>query len=325
MINYIIRRLLGIIPLLLGITIISFAIIHLAPGKPVSLQQSLNPKVSLEVRARLERLYGLDKPLYVQYLNWLERLTRLDFGSSFNDDRPVLDEILERLPVTLIINISALIFILVVAIPIGVKSAVNPDGLFDKVMTIIVFIGFSLPTFWLALLLMNLLGIKLGWLPISGIKSLDFEYFTLSQKIIDLAKHLALPVFVSGFGGLAGISRYMRSSMIEALNQPYISTARAKGLPEKQVVYKHALRNAILPIVTILGLSIPGLLGGSVIFESIFALPGIGRLFYEAVMMRDYPLIMAEVVLGAALTMLGNLIADISYAYVDPRIRYRKR
>jgi peptide/nickel transport system permease protein len=325
MIAYIIRRLLGIIPLLLGITIISFAIIHLAPGKPVSLQQSLNPKVSLEVRARLERLYGLDKPLYVQYLNWLERLTRLDFGSSFNDDRPVLDEILERLPVTLIINISALIFILVVAIPIGVKSAVNPDGLFDKVMTIIVFIGFSLPTFWLALLLMNLLGIKLGWLPISGIKSLDFEYFTLSQKIIDLAKHLALPVFVSGFGGLAGISRYMRSSMIEALNQPYISTARAKGLPEKQVVYKHALRNAILPIVTILGLSIPGLLGGSVIFESIFALPGIGRLFYEAVMMRDYPLIMAEVVLGAALTMLGNLIADISYAYVDPRIRYRKR
>jgi peptide/nickel transport system permease protein len=325
MINYIIRRLLGIIPLLLGITIISFAIIHLAPGKPVSLQQSLNPKVSLEVRARLERLYGLDKPLYVQYLKWLERLTRLDFGSSFNDDRPVLDEILERLPVTLIINISALIFILVVAIPIGVKSAVNPDGLFDKVMTIIVFIGFSLPTFWLALLLMNLLGIKLGWLPISGIKSLDFEYFTLSQKIIDLAKHLALPVFVSGFGGLAGISRYMRSSMIEALNQPYISTARAKGLPEKQVVYKHALRNAILPIVTILGLSVPGLLGGSVIFESIFALPGIGRLFYEAVMMRDYPLIMAEVVLGAVLTMLGNLIADISYAYVDPRIRYRKQ
>ena len=325
MINYIIRRLLGIIPLLLGITIISFAIIHLAPGKPVSLQQSLNPKVSLEVRARLERLYGLDKPLYVQYLKWLERLTRLDFGSSFNDDRPVLDKILERLPVTLIINISALIFILVVAIPIGVKSAVNPGGLFDKVMTIIVFIGFSLPTFWLALLLMNLLGIKLGWLPISGIKSLDFEYFTLSQKIIDLAKHLALPVFVSGFGGLAGISRYMRSSMIEALNQPYIYTARAKGLPEKQVVYKHALRNAILPIVTILGLSVPGLLGGSVIFESIFALPGIGRLFYEAVMMRDYPLIMAEVVLGAALTMLGNLIADISYAYVDPRIRYRKQ
>ena len=321
MITYIIRRLLGIIPLLLGITIISFAIIHLAPGKPVSLQQSLNPKVSLEVRARLEKLYGLDKPLYVQYLKWLERLTRLDFGSSFNDDRPVLDEILERLPVTLIINISALIFILVVAIPIGVKSAVNPGGLFDKVMTIIVFIGFALPTFWLALLLMNLLGIKLGWLPISGIKSLDFEYFTLSQKIIDLAKHLALPVFVSGFGGLAGISRYMRSSMIEALNQPYIYTARAKGLPEKQVVYKHALRNAILPIVTILGLSVPGLLGGSVIFESIFALPGIGRLFYEAVMMRDYPLIMAEIVLTAILTMLGNLIADISYAYVDPRDR----
>lgn len=324
MINYIIRRLLGIIPLLLGITIISFAIIHLAPGKPVTLQQSLNPKVSLGVRARLERLYGLDKPLHVQYINWLKRLVRLDFGRSFSDDRRVLDKILERLPVTLIINISALIFIFIVAIPIGVKSAVNPDGLFDKVMTIVVFIGFALPTFWLALLLMNLLGIKLGWLPISGIKSLDFEYFSLGQKILDLARHLVLPVFVSGLGGLAGISRYMRSSMIEALNQPYISTARSKGLPKRQVVYKHALRNAILPIVTIMGLSIPGLLGGSVIFESIFALPGIGRLFYEAVMMRDYPLIMAEVVLGAVLVMLGNLIADISYAYVDPRIRYKK-
>ena len=309
----------------MGITIISFAIIHLAPGKPVTLQQSLNPKVSLEVRARLERLYGLDKPLHVQYINWLKRLVRLDFGRSFSDDRLVLDKILERLAVTLTINISALIFIFIVAIPIGVKSAVNPDGLFDKVMTIVVFIGFALPTFWLAMLLMNLLGIKLGWIPISGIKSLDFEYFSLGQKIIDLARHLILPVFVSGLGGLAGISRYMRSSMIEALNQPYISTARAKGLSKRQVVYKHALRNAILPIVTIMGLSLPGLLGGSVIFESIFALPGIGRLFYEAVMMRDYPLIMAEVVLGAVLVMLGNLIADISYAYVDPRIRYRKR
>ena len=324
MVVYIIRRLLGIIPLLLGITIISFAIIHLAPGKPTELQQSLNPKISWEVRTRLEKLYGLDKPLHVQYINWLKRLVRFDFGRSFGDDRPVVEKILERIPVTLIINISALIFILIVAIPIGVKSATKPNSFFDKTMTILVFLGFAMPTFWLALLLMNLFGIKLAWLPISGIKSLDFEYFGLWQKIMDLARHLILPIFVSSIGGLAGISRYMRSSMMEALNQPYISTARAKGLSEKQVVYKHALRNAILPIVTILGLCIPGLLGGSVIFESLFALPGIGRLFYEAVMMRDYPLIMAEIVLGAVLTMLGNLIADISYAYVDPRIRYKK-
>lgn len=321
---YIVRRLLWIIPLLLGITIISFAIIHLAPGRPTQLQQALDPRVSSEVRLRLEKLYGLDKPLHVQYINWLTRLSRFDFGRSFGDDRPVVEKILERIPLTLTINILSLLFILIIAIPLGVKSAIKPNHTFDKIVTIFVFVGFALPTFWLALLLMNLFGIRLGWFPISGVKSLDFEYFNLWQKIVDLARHLALPIFVSSIGGLAGISRYMRANMIEALNQPYIYTARAKGLSEQKVIYKHALRNAILPIVTILGLSIPGLLGGSVIFESIFALPGIGRLFYEAVMMRDYPLIMAEVVLGAVLTMLGNLIADISYAYVDPRIRYRK-
>lgn len=323
MITYIVRRLLGIVPLLLGITIISFMIIHLAPGKPTSLEQALNPRVSPEIRLRLEKIYGLDKPIHIQYVNWLSRLTRLDFGRSFSDDRAVVDKIMERIPLTLAINILSLFFILIIAIPLGVKSAIRPNRAFDKIVTFFVFLGFAVPTFWLALLLMNLVGIKLGWLPISGIKSLDFEYFNLSQRIIDYLRHLILPVFVSGIGGLAGICRYMRSNMIEALNQPYIYTARAKGLPERTVIYKHALRNAVLPIVTILGLSVPGLLGGSVIFESIFALPGIGRLFYEAVMMRDYPLIMAEVVLGAILTMLGNLLADISYAYVDPRIRYK--
>ncbi|MFH1888943.1 MAG: ABC transporter permease [Candidatus Omnitrophota bacterium] len=325
MVNYIARRLLGIIPLLLGITIISFAIIHLAPGKPTTIEQSLNPKVSLEVRERLDKLYGLDKPLHVQYINWLNKIIRLDFGRSYGDNRPVVEKIIERLPVTLTINILSLFFIFLIAIPIGIKSAVNPNRAFDKFTTIFVFLFFAAPTFWLALLLMNLFGIKLGWLPISGIKSLDFEYFTFSHKLLDLAHHLILPVFVSSIAGLAGLSRYMRSSMMEALNQPYIYTARAKGLTENQVIKKHALRNAILPIVTIIGLAIPGLLGGSVIFESIFALPGIGRLFYESVMMRDYPLIMAEVVLGGVLTMLGNLIADISYAYVDPRIRYKKQ
>ncbi|MFA5089558.1 MAG: ABC transporter permease [Candidatus Omnitrophota bacterium] len=321
MLSYIIRRLLGAIPVLLGITIISFFVIRLAPGRPTSLQQALNPKVSLETAQRLEKIYGLDKPLYLQYVNWLGRITRLDFGRSFSDGRPVLDRILERIPVTLSINVLSLIFILMLAIPIGVRSALRPDGLFDKGMSLFVFIGFAMPTFWLALLLMNLFGVSLGWLPLSGIKSLDFEYFGFFRKVLDLSRHLVLPVFVSSITGLAGISRYMRSSMIGALNEPYIYTARAKGLSQSRVVYKHALRNAILPIVTILGLSLPGLLGGSVIFESIFALPGIGSLFYEAVMMRDYPLIMAEVFLGAALTLLGNLLADIGYAWVDPRIR----
>jgi len=324
MIHYLIRRLLGIIPLLFGITIISFAMIHLAPGKPTTIEQSLNPKISPEVRLRLEKLYGLDKPIHIQYLNWLSQLAKLDLGRSFADDRPVIEKISERIPVTLAINILSLFFILMIAIPIGVKSALKPNKIFDKTMTIFVFIGFSTPTFWLALLLMDLFGVKLSWLPISGIKSLDFEYLSSWQKFIDLAKHLTLPIFVSSITGLAGLSRYMRSSMIEALNQPYIYTAKAKGLSEREIAYKHGFKNAILPVVTILGLSIPGLLGGSVIFESIFAIPGIGRLFYEAVMMRDYPLIMAEVIIGAVLTMFGNLVADISYAYADPRIRYKK-
>ena len=311
------------IPLLLGITIVSFSIIHLAPGKPTTIEQSLNPKVSAQARERLEKLYGLDKPLPIQYINWLGKIIKMDFGRSFGDDRPVVEKILERIPITLTINILALFLILMIAIPLGITSALSAGKSFDRIATFLVFVGFAMPTFWLALLCMNFFSIKLGWLPISGIKSLDFEYFNFWQKTIDYTRHLILPVAVSSIGGLAGVSRYMRSSMIEALKQPYIYTARAKGLSQARVVYKHGLRNAVLPIVTILGLYLPGLLGGSVIFESIFAIPGIGRLFFEAVMMRDYPLIMAEVVLGAVLTMLGNLIADISYAHVDPRVRYK--
>jgi peptide/nickel transport system permease protein len=310
--------------MLLVITIISFFVIKLAPGKPVMLQYSLNPKISLEEITRLEKLEGLDKPIHVQYVNWLKNISRLNFGRSFGDGRPVMDKVLERIPVTLAINILSLIFILAIAIPWGIKSALREGSIFDNASTVIMFLLFAAPTFWLALLLMQLFCIKFGWLPISGITSLDFEYFPWGQQIWDLARHLFLPVLVSSLGGFAGVSRYMRSNMIEAMNQPYIYTARAKGLSDNKVIYKHALRNAILPIVTIIGLSIPGLLGGSVIFESIFAIPGIGRLFYEAAMMRDLNLIMAEVVFVAVLTMLGNLIADIAYAYVDPRIRYTK-
>jgi len=299
-------------------------VIHLAPGKPTTIDTSLNPKVSFEVRERLNKLYGLDRPLHVQYTDWLARLVHFDFGRSFSDSSPVIEKILERMPLTVSINLVSLLLIFLIAVPIGIKSALSEGRVFDKTMTVLVFITFAVPSFWLALLLMNLFGIRLGWLPVSGIKSLDFEYLSSLAKIFDIARHLILPVSVLSLTGLAGVSRYMRSSMIEALNQPYIVTARAKGLSAHKVVYKHALRNAILPIVTILGLSVPGLLGGSVIFESVFGLPGIGRLFYEAVMMRDYPLIMAEVVLGALLTMVGNLIADIGYAWVDPRIRFQK-
>jgi len=322
MIKYIFRRLIGLIPLLLGITIITFAVIHLAPGKPTDMETQFNPKVSMEARERMMTLYGLDKPIHIQYKDWLIRLLHLDFGISFVDSRPVMKKILERIPVTLGINLASIILILFIGIPIGVSSAVREGGFYDRSMTVFVFVGFAIPTFWLSLILMDLVGVRWGILPVSGIKSLEFEQFGFFEKIFDIARHLVLPVFVSAFGGLAGISRYMRSNMTNVLKQDYIRTARAKGLREKDVIYKHGLKNALLPVVTILGLSVPGLIGGSVIFESIFSIPGMGRLFYESVMTRDYPVIMGVLVIGASLTLLGNLLADVSYAAVDPRIKY---
>ena len=322
--NYIVKRLLAMIPMIFGITIITFSVIHLAPGKPTDLLTQMNPKISAQARERLEKLYGLDKPIYIQYVNWLNRLVRFDFGRSFVDDRKVSEKIRERIPITLLINLLSIFLILIVAIPIGVIAAVKRGSFFDKATTIFVFLGFATPSFWLALLLMLLFGVHLGWLPLSGIKSLEFDKFFLWEKVWDVSRHLMLPVFVSAFGGLAGLSRYMRSNMLGVINQDYIRTARAKGLLERQVIFKHALRNAILPVVTILGLSVPGLIGGSVIFESIFAIPGMGRLFYDSVMARDYPVIMGILVIGATLTLLGNFLADISYSYVDPRIRVEK-
>lgn len=323
MLRYLSRRLLQMIPLLIGITIISFAVIHLAPGEPSDLVTDLQPRISAQAVERLRHLYGLDRPLHIQYLDWLRRLIKLDLGRSFLDNRLVSLKILERLPITITINVLSLLLIIIVALPIGIISAVRQYSLFDRASTLFVFLGFATPTFWLALLLMILFGIKLGWLPISGLRSLSFASFSFWGRLIDMARHLILPVFISAFGGLAGFSRYMRSNMLEVIHQDYIRTARAKGLSERAVIYKHALRNALLPIVTILGLSVPGLIGGSVIFESIFAIPGMGRLFYESVMARDYPVIMGGLVIGAVLTLLGNLIADITYAYVDPRIRYK--
>ncbi|MDD5136714.1 MAG: ABC transporter permease [Candidatus Omnitrophica bacterium] len=321
MLRYITKRLIGLIPVFFGITLISFFVIHLAPGKPTDVDTSMNPKISYESRSRLEKLYGFDKPVHVQYLNWLKRFATFDFGRSYVDGRPVSDKIMERIPVTLLINVSSMILILGIGIPMGVLSAVRRGSFLDKSTTVAAFIGFSVPEFWLALLLMSLFAITLGWLPISGLKSLDFEYYSLAGKMLDVARHLILPVSIAAFGSLAGISRYMRTAMVGVIHQDYIRTARAKGLTEHAVIYKHALKNALLPVITILGLSIPGLIGGSVIFESIFAIPGMGRLFYESVMARDYSTIMGVLSVGAMLTLLGNLLADIAYSYADPRIR----
>ena len=319
---YILKRLGLMVPMLLGITLISFLVIHLAPGTPTDMQTTMNPKASLEAQKRLRELYGLDKPLMVQYADWLTRLAQLDFGRSFSPDRrPVWDKIKERIGITLGLNLMSLIIILVVSIPIGVIAAYRAHSWFDQATTLFVFFGFAMPTFWLALLLIMFFGVYLDWLPISGLTSLNFSQLSFWRKVQDLGAHVTLPVLVAAFGGLAGMSRYMRANMLEVIRQDYITTARAKGLPERVVIFKHALRNALLPVITILGLSVPGLIGGSVIFESIFAIPGMGQLFYGAVMARDYPLVMGELVIGAVLTLVGNMLADVGYALVDPRIR----
>lgn len=323
MLTYLIKRLLMLIPLLFGITLITFAVIHLAPGEPVDMQTAMNPKVSAEARQKMREFYGLDKPLHVQYVTWLGRMARLDFGRSFApDNRPVTDKIVERIPITLSLNIIALVLEFGLAIPIGILAAVRRDTFLDKGITVFVFLGFAIPTFWLALLLMYFFGVKLAWLPISGLHSLGSELLGPVAWFWDLAKHLILPVGIATFGSLAGLSRYMRSTMLEVIRQDYITTARAKGLSERVVIYRHALRNALLPVVTLLGFSLPGLIGGSVIFETIFAIPGMGQLFYTGVMSRDYPLVMGILVIGAFLTLIGNLLADICYSFADPRIRH---
>jgi len=324
MLKYILKRLLASIPLLIGITMISFSVIHLAPGEPIDLLTDLNPNISAEAREQLRKLYGLDKPLPVQYWNWLKRVVQLDLGRSFAPDRrPVIEKIAERLPVTIEINLLSMLLIVAVALPIGVYSAARQYSLFDKLTTVFVFLGFAVPTFWLALLLMILFGIKLEWLPISGIHSIGYEQLGFWEQVWDHARHLILPVFVSAFGGLAGLSRYTRSNMLEVIRQDYITTARAKGLPERAVIYRHALRCALLPVITVLGLSVPALIGGSVIFETIFAIPGMGQLIYQSVLMRDYPVVMGVLLISAVLTLLGNLLADVCYSLADPRIRYQ--
>jgi peptide/nickel transport system permease protein len=322
--NYLSRRLAGLVPLLLGISFVSFFVIQLAPGSPVDMMTDLNPKASADLRQKVAEEFDLDKPLLVQYGLWLKRICVGDFGTSFaSDRRPVFEKILEALPITLLLNALSLCLILAIGIPIGVLSATHQYSLADRVTTVFVFLGFAMPTFWLALLCMLFFGVELGWLPISGLQSLAHDQMSLSGQILDRVRHLIMPVSIAALTGLAGISRYMRSSMLEVVRQDYVTTARAKGLRASAVIYRHAFRNALLPVVTILGLSLPSLIGGSVIFETIFAIPGMGRLFYDSVLSRDYPVIMGVLIIGAVLTLIGNLLADLSYALADPRLRRR--
>ncbi|HVZ81305.1 MAG TPA: ABC transporter permease [bacterium] len=320
--NYLLRRLLVMVPMVLGISILTFAILQLSPGDPASLSVSLNSKIDPGYITKLRASYGLDQPVYVQYGHWLQGMLTLNFGNSFMDGRPVSTVIAERLPATLLLSGLSEVLLFLVAVPLGVMAAYYRGSWLDRFLTLFSFAGFAMPTFWLALMLMLIFGVHLGWLPVSGMTSVGSEYLPWYGRIGDLALHLILPLVVTTYGGLASVSRYARTSMLEVIRQDYIRTARAKGLSEFQVVFKHALPNALIPIITLLGLSLPALIGGSFIIETIFAWPGMGRLGFEAIMSRNYTLVMGIGTISAILTLLGNLLADIGYALADPRVRY---
>ena len=321
--SYLLRRAVQILPTLVGISLISFFLMQLAPGGPIDRIADLNPHVTPEAKARIRHDMGLDRPIGVQYLSWVKHMALLDFGTSFTDGRPVIKKIAERLPATILLNVLALGLMFLLAFPIGCLSAIRAHSFFDKAMTVFVFVGFSMPTYVLALWGMIIFGLKLGWLPISGLSSLNFIQVSFWQRGLDIARHLVLPTLVLGLTDLAGLSRYTRNSMLEVIHQDYIRAAKAKGLSFWRVYGVHAVRNALIPILTLLGLMLPDIIGGGVIIETIFAYPGMGRLGYEAIMTRDYNLIMAITVISAALTVLGNFMADMLYAYADPRIRYK--
>jgi peptide/nickel transport system permease protein len=281
----------------------------------------MNPQVSAQAREKLDRLYGLDRPLAAQYRDWFWRMVRFDFGDSLVDGEGVVTKILKTVPVTLALNILTLVLTIGLGVPIGVWLAVRQGGPVERAADAALLGALSLPGFWLALLLMAFAGVRLHWLPVSGLHCLFYEDFPVFRRALDLLWHLVLPVFVPSLAGCAVFSRYVKESVLATLQKNYVRAARARGLSEKAVLFRHALRNALLPLVTLLGLSVPSLLGGSVVLESVFSIPGMGRLFFNAVSARDYPVIMGVLVLGAALTLLGNALADAAYAAADPRIR----
>ena len=329
--EYLARRVLLIIPTFLGITLITFLVIQLAPGNPAAMklrlagdQAVLGDKATQEIVEQTKKLYGLDKPIHVQYGIWLRRVVTFDFGDSYKDHRPVLQKIGERLPITVTLNIVSIFLVYLIAIPLGVFSAVRQGTAADRVVTVGLFILYSLPNFWVAVLLIMFLGGGefLDLFPIYGISSPGMEGAAFIPRVLDLTWHLVLPVFCLTYGGLAALSRYQRAGMLEVIRQDYIRTARAKGVPEKWVVFKHAFRNSVIPIITLLGYLLPGMFGGSVIIESIFSIPGMGQLGFEAVLSRDYPVVMAIATISAFLTLFGLLVSDILYVWADPRISY---
>jgi peptide/nickel transport system permease protein len=319
---YIIRRIAQMLILLVGISVLSFTIMHLAPGDPVDL--ITDRTATSQDKARIAAIYGFDKPIYVQYWRWLNQVVRGNLGKSFVTGQPVLTMILERLPATLLLNFIAMIIVYMFSIPIGIISSVRQYSVFDHIVTFFAFLGQAMPGFWFALLLIYFVGLRVPFVQIAGMATYGINPNTsgLWTIFVDRIRYMILPLAVLGFGSLASVTRYMRASMLEVVGQDYIRTARAKGLAEKKVVLKHALRNALLPIVTLIGFELPILFSGSVVIESIFSWPGIGLLAWRAVLQRDYQVVMAFNLLGATMMVLGAFLADMLYLFVDPRIKY---
>ncbi len=313
--RYLVKRLVGAVPLLFFITVISFAIIHLAPGGPaeIYLGTSANP----ESVAQINHALGLDQPIYIQYVKWMFALLHGNFGTSFTTGQPVIQDILQALPVTLYLVGSAFILGWLIGIAVGVAEALKPYTRLDYLLTVVSFVLISIPVFYLGLLLILFFTVYLGWLPSIGMVTQGAPF-----SFLDLARHMVMPVAALTAVEVGFRARFVRASMLEALSEDFIRTARAKGLTGTVVVYKHALRNALLPLVTLFGLALPALFGGSVLIENVFSLPGIGRLQVSAVFARDYPTVMAVNTIAAVLVVVGNLLADLMYGWVDPRIRY---
>jgi peptide/nickel transport system permease protein len=313
--RYLAKRAVQLVPQLMILFVVSFGLVHLTPGATGGVD--LNALGGENIAQMRERL-GLDRPLPIQFADWLWHAVRLDFGTSFIDGTPVRDKILDRLPATMLLTGTALILALALAIPLGVISSLKRNSPVDYGLTIFAFLGVSIPGFWAAIVVIIVFSVQLGWFPVQGMESVGRN---VDSRTIDILHHLVLPAAVLGLEGTAALTRLVRSSMTDVLVEDYVRTARAKGLRERSVLVRHALKNALLPMVTLVGLRLPSLIGGAVVIETIFAWPGIGRLGWEAVLQRDYPIVMGLVVFTGILTIVGNLLADIAYAAVDPRIK----
>ena len=334
MLRFIVRRLLLMIPTFFGVTLVCFLLMRMANTDPVTADLEAGVRgyqVSQEALEHLRKLYDLDKPWYVQYGKLVKRLVTLDLGTRWQDGRPIADIISEALPVTLLLSFLSLALSYLVAIPIGMYSAVRQYSLGDQIITVILFMLYSLPGFWVGIMLLVFLAsggyVNCSWtdapgcFPLQGWHSFEgFEQMGLLQKVGDVAWHIVLPVITLTYASFASLSRYMRTGMLETIRQDYIRTARAKGLTERTVILKHAFRNSVIPIITLLGLQLPFLIGGAVIVEMIFGIRGMGLVALEGLRMPDYPLVITIVAFTAVITMVGILLSDVLYAVVDPRI-----